>query len=675
MLISSIELQNFGVFKGNHKLNLAPKNKWKKNRPVVLIGGKNGSGKSTIFDAIKLCLYGFKAIGEKVSISEYESYLSSRINWFALNNEITFIKMVFKVFRESSDAKKSREYEYEITREWFSSGKKIKEVFSVYEDGILLELNSEFWQDFVEEIIPQGVIDLFFFDGEKIQSLAEGSNENLEHSIKSLLNLSIIPSLSSDLKLIYSRYLDKTKDSKNSKELKTLKKEVIAIEKNLESDRSHLASSESKSILTRNRIKSLEEKLKKEGGEYYSQRDSLKKIQVENSLKLDQKKQKIGQMCEDYIPFMLSPNLIKRMVENLESDGRIQEEKLLGDILSKKRITLDRIVKNTARELKLDKKVSKSLCDRVSGYTASWVEEYSSENSKYDLPPNIIYQILETLSKTKKKRRELIDLFEDIEKLSRQDKKIEEKIERALESNAVIKIHKEIQKQSQILGSQEKTSVIYEDKISKKERELHLFKKRIEALEKSLIKNKKEKKSYDRIKTIREVLSVFEKELTETKVKQLEDAIYNCYSKIHRKSGFIGGIRINPKNFEVTMFDRGQRIVPIERLSAGEKQIYAISVLWALARMSGKTLPMVIDTPLGRLDKDHRTQLVENFFSEASHQVIILSTDTEIDERYFQGMKKYISHTYNIDFNIQRGYSDINTGYLFPQETIIGSVQ
>ena len=58
-------------------------------------------------------------------------------------------------------------------------------------------------------------------------------------------------------------------------------------------------------------------------------------------------------------------------------------------------------------------------------------------------------------------------------------------------------------------------------------------------------------------------------------------------------------------------------------------------MLWALGRTSGRPLPVIIDTPLARLDSDHRRLLVENYFPQASHQVILLSTDTEVDQLYF----------------------------------------
>ena len=675
MLISLIELKNFGIFNGRHELNLMPSKKGKKHRPIALIGGKNGAGKSTIFEAIKLCLYGAKSVGEKSSALSYESYLHSRINWFTPDDETTSVRINFKVFRENSNMTKSREYEYEVVREWISSGKRVKEELSIYEDGERLDVDQIFWQDFIEEIIPQGVVDLFFFDGEKIQKLAEGSNKNLKDAIKSLLNLSIIPSLSSDLQMIYSRYLENEENGKASKELVVLRKANKKIEEEILSDCKSLASFRTQVQGTQNRIKSLEDKLKKEGAEYYSQRDELKKEQAENSLKTEQAKQQIGKMCEEHIPFMLFPGLTEKVIEQLHVDMKYQEGKLLEGILIKKTKSLNKAVRKIAEQMKLSKEDVRSFCDKVSGYTASWTEELSSEKGKYGLPPHVIYQSLEMIDKVGKKQKELFNLFDDLEKMNRYDKKLEAKVERSLESNTVLELHKKIKQQSQILGSQENRAGALDDEMSKKRREIDKNEKKIKTLEKLLEKTTRNSDSYKRIGVIKKVLSDFESKLTKVKLGRLEDEIYNCYSKLHRKTGFIGGIQIDPEDFEVTMFDRSQRAIPLDKLSAGEKQIYAISVLWALARMSGKALPMIIDTPLGRLDEKHREYLVENFFPNASHQVVILSTDTEIDEDYFQDMKSHISRTYNIDFNTHKGFSNVNHGYFFVPSGVAGGVQ
>ena len=151
------------------------------------------------------------------------------------------------------------------------------------------------------------------------------------------------------------------------------------------------------------------------------------------------------------------------------------------------------------------------------------------------------------------------------------------------------------------------------------------------------------------------------------KVAELERAVSSCFNTLSRKDDSVRRVAINPKSFVVILYDRDGNALPKERLSAGEKQIYAIAMLWALARTSGRPLPVIIDTPLGRLDSDHRRLLVERYFPYASHQVIVLSTDTEVDTAYFDALKPFIASAYQLDYNMSDRCTSVRQGYFFKE--------
>jgi DNA sulfur modification protein DndD len=106
-------------------------------------------------------------------------------------------------------------------------------------------------------------------------------------------------------------------------------------------------------------------------------------------------------------------------------------------------------------------------------------------------------------------------------------------------------------------------------------------------------------------------------------------------------------------------------------MSAGEKQIFAFAILEALGKLSGKVLPVVVDTPLGRLDSKHRDKLVKHYFPEAGEQVILLSTDTEVDEDFFSAMTHEISHAFEIEFDEQTKCSTLNEGYFWKTNPVV----
>src|SRR5688500_583796 len=76
MILKRLVLQDFGLYGGLQTLELEPQ----AGRPITLVGGTNGAGKTTILEAIRLCLHGRRALGPRVSQADYERYLRSRLH-------------------------------------------------------------------------------------------------------------------------------------------------------------------------------------------------------------------------------------------------------------------------------------------------------------------------------------------------------------------------------------------------------------------------------------------------------------------------------------------------------------------------------------------------------------------------------------------------------------------
>lgn len=122
---------------------------------------------------------------------------------------------------------------------------------------------------------------------------------------------------------------------------------------------------------------------------------------------------------------------------------------------------------------------------------------------------------------------------------------------------------------------------------------------------------------------------------------------------------------IDPATFAITLLDDAGREIPKQRLSEGEKQIFAVSVLWGLSRTSARPLPAIIDTPMARLDAKHRQKLVERYFPHASHQVVILSTDTEIERKYFYDLQPHIARAYHLNYDEKSKATTAEEGYFW----------
>ena len=152
---------------------------------------------------------------------------------------------------------------------------------------------------------------------------------------------------------------------------------------------------------------------------------------------------------------------------------------------------------------------------------------------------------------------------------------------------------------------------------------------------------------------------------TKLKLRQLEQEATRCFAVLCQKPELVQEIRIDPESFRVTLFDGRGSALPGKWLSSGERQMLAVALLWALGRTSGRPLPVIIDTPLARLDSDHRRVLVERYFPRASHQVLVLSTDTEVDRAALAVLEPSMSHAYRLRFDGDRGRTSVDVGYFW----------
>jgi DNA sulfur modification protein DndD len=200
------------------------------------------------------------------------------------------------------------------------------------------------------------------------------------------------------------------------------------------------------------------------------------------------------------------------------------------------------------------------------------------------------------------------------------------------------------------------------------DRELKSVREKIENLKKKLEKAEEDRVRVFLASRVQSVLGRYEKELKHRKIEELEDLTTEMYRRLARKDDFVGRVKINPQTFDVAVHDPRGRIRVKRSLSAGEKQIYAISLLWGLAKASDVELPIIIDTPFARLDSEHRTKIARHYFPHASEQVIILSTDEEIDHRYVELLKPYIAKGFLIEHSDTQRSSFIKEGYWLTTE-------
>ncbi|MCA9111014.1 MAG: DNA sulfur modification protein DndD [Planctomycetaceae bacterium] len=673
MRIRRLILENFGLFRGRTEIDLAPRERYRKTRPVVLIGGTNGAGKTTILDAIRLCLYGPLALGERVSQEEYDSHLRSCVH----REEGMLVRpQSAAVGLEFEFGLGGKLQQYQVERNWDCNGRRVTTNLSVTRDGVPLdELEQAHADEFLRDLIPRGVSQLFFFDGEKIQQMAQASDDDaaLADAIRELLGLDLVSRLRGDLSIYSSRL-------RESGAPKSLKKELQAVDKKLdELQQRKLAvvrnsdQSQSRVDRIREEIALLEQRLSRSGGSFAGERETLKAEESQLRLSVSEVEREIRELCSNLLPFTLASQLCRALREQIEAEKTVQDwqthQTLLRGQVSELKESLDETLFPRGGQTRVSQTVRTKIVARV----RQLLDELAQ--SPAAVPDTAVVHALS--DGDQKRLLGAIDLIltEVPRQVGQLEAAYEERMRRLLQVKSALEkipddevlepLMKKVNELHRKLGKAEaaakrakedKTAIEYEIKVHQRLRQ-----KKEDELKAAAVSTERQ----ELVDRVQAVLDDYSAALTKSKISDLSDAVADCFGQLWRKGDVLHQIKIDPETCSAMLLDKHGQVIPKERLSAGEKQIYAISILWALARVSGRVLPMVIDTPLARLDSKHRRHLVTRYFPHVSHQVIILSTDTEIDQTYFHELSPAISHAYHLRYDDNDGRTLVEEGYFW----------
>jgi DNA sulfur modification protein DndD len=166
----------------------------------------------------------------------------------------------------------------------------------------------------------------------------------------------------------------------------------------------------------------------------------------------------------------------------------------------------------------------------------------------------------------------------------------------------------------------------------------------------------------DRVRATLESLRIAS---TRQHLARISQLILEALGMLLRKEKLVTDVQIDPVTHTVALTGVDGHALLAEDLSAGERQLLAVALLWGLARAAGQPLPVVIDTPLGRLDSSHREHLLERYFPQASHQVVLLSTDTEINREAFERIAPWIGRSHRLEFDPDTSATHVEDGYFW----------
>ncbi len=639
MQLKSLTIENFGIYKGVHTVDLTVT----EEKPIVLFGGLNGGGKTTFLDALQLVLYGKHAKCSNRGTQAFGSFLASTKNRFSDQSESVSLTLEFTHKAETD------EYTYIVKRAWSvaSSPENTKDKLKVFCNGEVDEFVSSNWDDFVNEFIPQSLSDLFFFDGEKIENLAnpERSSELIQTGLENLLGLDLLTQLRSDLTVIENERKKSNIDENLIKRVSDCEDEIGEHDIVLRTLRNEAASLEEEISALNVAIKKARQTARMSGAHLIEERDSIKFELGAIDRQLKDNLQQRVKIDAGACPLGLIPKLLEETKQQIAIEEKAKQA--LNTLTQGK---VDTNTLNAINQLVEDKQNER--------------RSFAASDCYIDLPSSIFIGLDERIASEQAERKKLIKLREELEEKQALFIKQEEAIPDYNDVKAILSelaaLEAEFESKATLL---EHNKALLAQAIAKRDVLNTRYTSLLTQQNKDTFEQKRTLQVCDHVNKLKATMHSFAKSMIKENIALIEQKIAEKFIGLTRKDSLINAVSVDTETFSLTLLSHeGEALAP-SRLSAGERQLLAIAILSALAEVSGKELPTVIDTPLGRLDGKHRTKLIKNYFPKAASQVLLLSTDEEITGKYYDDLKPFVNREYQISFDEVNKSSNISEGY------------
>lgn len=697
MRIKNIKLYNLGSYAGQNSFDFqsdCPEQR------VVVIGGKNGAGKTTLFTAVQVCLYGNFAFGYKAAGKRYLREIYDLINNQIRidDQETSFIEIEFQQV-DNTDL-----YDYIIRRSWSWPQNELEETLTVWQNGEQLDEDELLnFQNYLIHLIPPDMLKLYFFDGEKIADYFLGEKEvNIRDALMVLSGNDTFDILHDQIKRVL----------KNSENAQTdVAKEYLIVRNEVTELQQQVLSMQQQMEAFQAEIDEIETEIKRNQKEYAAGGgitiDEWKKLN--DQLKSEEEKRERlnwqrKAYATDLLPFVMLPELMGKILPQLHMEQEYQSYHALKNTLEDK--AFSSVLKSTLLEIgskKIDHD-SVVLFQRIREYLLN--EKWENFEPIFGLSSDEEIQV-----QTAVKHASQFDsnVFARYQKRIHTSLERTKEIRNRLQSTNIenfenyLNVHSTLEEKSKIIRlKKEHEETLLELKntdLEKKENELRLLKKSFEEQLKAQSVSDISGKTLLLLEDLQEMLY-------SNLIQQVETDLNAKFRELIRKKDFFSRLVID-RNFVVHML-RNEKIsrvdllsllrngnqhiavsvlgkiavetllnrykvtsvsdlrtalsmekeesltLPVEldkeRLSSGEKQIFVMSLYWAMMNQSKNELPFIIDTPFARIDTEHRANITEHFFKKLTGQLLILSTDEELSSNHLKAMRDQISHVYMLEY-------------------------
>jgi len=683
MVIKEIELNNFRIYKGNNKINLSPDN----GKNIIVVSGKNGFGKTTFLMSLVWCLYGrqMEKVDELyqkeiVDKGGYGKYIGNTLNRLAkTEGETKFsISVTFKDVKipeiTCNEVKIIRTFDI-VT----STNDKVEVLIDGYVNQLIQDLTTEGKQDgeeiFIRDfILPIEVAKFFFFDAEKIVSLAEINSPEqrriLSKAYTEVLGIKKYEDLKDQLENIQDEYRKKSAKPQEKTEFNQIETDIKNKQINIDEIGNQIQELTQEKIEKQSESNEIQMKLIQEGNAMtVEQLNELKASEKELNDKIFNLQNDLKELF-DLIPFGLAGETLMNVSTQLSNERNYEENKYKQEDVKIK-------IKRILDDIEAEKKNYKGVIDtEIRDFYEEQIKKLVKKHFFPDVPelPSIFKQLhdfssmqtneLNTLiNNLKHTFRDVFTKLNDNYLRSKSDiDSIRRKIrmaEKDAEDDYIANLRIAKKRLDDRIFSIDKDIYDLSEKIGGLKNEIKTIKQRQEELRKKIDDSRRYSEKDRKTQEIISQLRDFIKEFKISTKKKLEENILNELNILMHKKGFIQKVIVDINqagdDVDINLFDARNEKIDKGSLSMGERQMYASALLKSLVDESDIEFPVFIDSPMQKFDKDHAENVIKEFYPNVSKQVILFPLiHKELTENEYELLKSnvsraYIIHNINID--------------------------
>ena len=683
MNIKSIELNNYRLYKGTNKVVFPNGN----NKNLYLISGENGFGKTTFLHSLLWCLYGRlmtdidETFRKEMSNGGYSNTITNNLNHVCnqkLHSEVT--QSILSLIK-----KQGYSIDTEFIKKWscYAVSLEFADVFipsipckslritrsydiildeeniEILIDGAINELTTEIGNEiFINDfILNKDIARFFFFDSEKIVSLAETNTleekRKLCSAYNEVLGVKKYEDLKKNLENLRLRFRRKSSDIESRNRLSELIIKQKALSDTITYKEQQISDFDSKLLLLKKEDEYLQLQLLREGNGTTLEELNRQEALLDTTRNKDADyKIRLKQFLE-FAPFAISGKLLQQTKRQLENDFAILQSQ--NDVRNQNFLlaNINVEMQNVFSNIKISAKDKKQLIDSfhniISKYQNQAIDEIPLLNvNKEDFDEFLaLYSNITTTYKVE---------FEHLADDYRKNKQVMERTARNIsnmqskENDSVIKnIRKQKNEYERKIADIEQALRRLHEERGAINKELAVVSRQISELSKKVSVDDSDSKKDKVAELLISELNNFLVTLKNEKKISLERRIKATLNSLMHKADFIDrvDVAIVDDMIDINLFSKDSTLIKKESLSKGEQQLYATSLLKALVEESGIQFPVFIDSPLQKFDKSHANKIITEFYPTISKQVILFPLPhKELTENELKTMRPYVNSAY-----------------------------